>query len=229
MCVVLPVAAQAALTIASGVANYAAQAKAARQQERAQYQASLNELKRYQHEASAERLNEAQEDTADAFEAQKAQREAQEAISTLMTSAEERGVEGNASGLAVAHYMQANANYQTALERQARMRSATSHFRLRGAGLGFTQNMVRINRPINRPNLPFGDFAATVQDTQSIYQADALRGMQEGLYAQQANLRQSQQGLAAQNVGIARQGAGLSAERARRFRIGTTQRIAGGR
>lgn len=228
MCVVLPVAAQAALTIASGVANYAAQAKAARQQERAQYQASLNELKRYQHEASAERLNEAQEDTADAFEAQKAQREAQEAISTLMTSAEERGVEGNASGLAVAHYMQANANYQTALERQARMRSATSHFRLRGAGLGFTQNMVRINRPINRPNL-LGTAIATVQDTQSIYQADALRGMQEGLYAQQANLRQSQQGLAAQNVGIARQGAGLSAERARRFRIGTTQRIAGGR
>ena len=228
MCVVLPVAAQAALTIASGVANYAAQAQAARQQERAQYQASLNELKRYQHEASAERLNEAQEDTADAFEAQKAQREAQEAISTLMTSAEERGVEGNASGLAVAHYMQANANYQTALERQARMRSATSHFRLRGAGLGFTQNMVRINRPINRPNL-LGTAIATVQDTQSIYQADALRGMQEGLYAQQANLRQSQQGLAAQNVGIARQGAGLSAERARRFRIGTTQRIAGGR
>jgi len=228
MCVVLPVAAQAALTIASGVANYAAQAQAARQQERAQYQASLNELKRYQHEASAERLNEAQEDTADAFEAQKAQREAQEAISTLMTSAEERGVEGNASGLAVAHYMQANANYQTALERQARMRRATRHFRLRGAGLGFTQNMVRINRPINRPNL-LGTAIATVQDTQSIYQADALRGMQEGLYAQQANLRQSQQGLAAQNVGIARQGAGLSAERARRFRIGTTQRIAGGR
>ena len=228
MCVVLPVAAQAALTIASGVANYAAQAQAARQQERAQYQASLNELKRYQHEASAERLNEAQEDTADAFEAQKAQREAQEAISTLMTSAEERGVEGNASGLAVAHYMQANANYQTALERQARMRRATRHFRLRGAGLGFTQNMVRINRPINRPNL-LGTAIATVQDTQSIYQADALRGMQEGLYAQQANLRQSQQGYAAQNVGIARQGAGLSAERARRFRIGTTQRIAGGR
>ena len=228
MCVVLPVAAQAALTIASGVANYAAQAQAARQQERAQYQASLNELKRYQHEASAERLNEAQEDTADAFEAQKAQREAQEAMSTLMTSAEERGVEGNSSGLAVAHYMQANANYQTALERQARMRRATSHFRLRGAGLGFTQNMVRINRPINRPNL-LGTAIATVQDTQSIYQADALRGMQEGLYSQQANLRQSQQGLAAQNVGIARQGAGLSAERRRQFQISTTQRIAGGR
>ena len=228
MCVVLPVAAQAALTIASGVANYAAQAKAARQQERAQYQASLNELKRYQHEASAERLNEAQEDTADAFEAQKAQREAQEAISTLMTSAEERGVEGNASGLAVAHYMQANANYQTALERQARMRSASRRFRFIGAGGRFMRNMVTINRPINRPNL-LGTAIATMQDTQSIYQADALRGMQQGLYAQQANLRQSQQGLAAQNVGIARQGAGLSAERARRFRIGTTQRIAGGR
>ena len=101
----LPVAAQIALTIASGVASLHAQSQAAKAQARAQQQASANEIKRWQQQVSAARLTEGHEDTAAALEALKGDKEANEAIGTIITSGEERGIEGNATGLAVANYM----------------------------------------------------------------------------------------------------------------------------
>ena len=224
MCVVLPAMAQMALTVASGVAGYAAQAKAARQQERAQYQASLNEMKRWQHAATAERLAEGQEDTADAVEAQKANREAQEAMGTILTSAEERGVEGNATGLAVAHYMQANANYQTALEQQSRMRGLSRMHRISGSGLSYTQNMTRINKPINRPNFIESALGTALQAS-GVYQNAELSQMQRGLYARQATLRGEQLGRGIQSRTMARQSAGLADETRRRFGITAVNRV----
>ena len=228
MCIVLPPAVQAALTIVSGVANYASQAQAARAQEKAQYQASINEMKRWQHEVSAERIAEGQEDTADALEAQKAAREAQEAIGTIITRAEERGVEGKATGLAVANFMQANANYQTALDKQGQMRRLSRAHRIRGGALGYVQNMTRINKPIDRPNF-LGTALNTAMQASAVFQNAELSQMQRGLYARERGLWNQQTARGIQSRTMARQSAGITGETFNRFRIQAVNRATGAR
>jgi hypothetical protein len=146
----LPVAAQIALTIASGAASLHAQSQAARAQAKAQQQASANEVKRWQHGVSSERLRESQQDVAMAHESLKGDREAEEGMATVRVSGEESGVYGNAVGLAVADFAQKNAAYQTALLLQERMNNSASIMALEGAGLQFQQNMTRINKPIQQ-------------------------------------------------------------------------------
>ncbi len=223
----LPAAAQIALTIASGAAQLAAQSQAAKAQAKAQRQASMNEMKRYQHEASSERHAEGQEDTADAMEALKGQRDAEMAIGTILTSAEERGIEGGATGLAVAEFMQANANYQIALEQQGRMRRTGRSLSLTGAGMGYTQNMTNINQPIAAPN-----FLSTILGTASqafdVYGTAQTRAAQRSLYGQQGALRASRLGAAQRSATLARSTTGLHAQTAETFSINRGARIVPG-
>jgi len=221
----LPVAAQIALTVASGAAQLAAQAQAAKAQARAQRQASANEVKRWQHEVSAARLGESHQETAAAMEALKGDQEASEAIGTLMTSAAERGVEGTSTGLAVANYMQMNANYQTALEQQALMNRQGLSMALTGAGMGFQQNMININQPIAGPDY-LGVALGTAQQAQAQWGAGQLREGQQNLYAQTAALRTSEARLGQQGVTGARLQTGLETQRFNRFRVNTPRRLA---
>jgi len=221
----LPVAAQIALTVASGAAQLAAQAQAAKAQARAQRQASANEVKRWQHEVSAARLGESHQETAAAMEALKGDQEASEAIGTLMTSAAERGVEGTSTGLAVANYMQMNANYQTALEQQALMNRQGLSMALTGAGMGFQQNMININQPIAGPDY-LGVALGTAQQAQAQWGEGQLREGQQNLYAQTAALRQAEAGVRGRGVTAARMGTSIGAQRVRQFGLGQGVRAA---
>jgi hypothetical protein len=202
----LPVAAQIALTIASGVAQLSAQAQAAKAQAKAQQQASANEVKRWQHGVSSERLREAQQGTAMAHESLKGHREAEEGMATTRVAAAEGGVEGNAVGLAVAEFSQKNAAYQTALMLQERMNNSSSIMALEGGGLQFQQNMMRINKPIQQPDV-LGALLSTAQTASSQWQANRMQGLQRNNWASQnqlmagdLQLQQARLGLAAQQT-----------------------------
>lgn len=201
-----------ALTVMSGVANVASQAQAAKAQAKAQQQASANEIKRWQQQVAAARLTEGHEETAAALEALKGDKEANEAIGTIITSGEERGIEGNATGLAVANYMQMNAEYQTALEQQSLMNRQGLSMRLTEAGMGFQQNMININQPIAGPDF-LGVALGTARAAHSAYATGQLMEGQQNLYAQTAALRQAEAGVRSRGVsaagittGITRQG-----------------------
>ncbi len=201
-----------ALTVMSGVANVASQAQAAKAQAKAQQQASANEIKRWQRQVAAARLTEGHEETAAALEALKGDKEANEAIGTIITSGEERGIEGNATGLAVANYMQMNAEYQTALEQQSLMNRQGLSMRLTEAGMGFQQNMININQPIAGPDF-LGVALGTARAAHSQYATGQLMEGQQNLYAQTAALRQAEAGVRSRGVsaagittGITRQG-----------------------
>lgn len=183
----LPVAAQIALTIASGVASLHAQSQAAKAQARAQQQASANEVKRWQHGVSSERLRSAQQDTAMAHEALKGHREAEEGMATTRVAAEEAGVEGNAVGLAVAEFARKNAAYQTSIMLQERMNNSSSILALEGGGLQFQQNMMRINKPIQQPDV-LGTLLSTAQTASSQWQAGQMQGLQQANWASQNQL-----------------------------------------
>ena len=220
----LPVAAQIALTVASGAATLYSQAQAAKAQAKAQQQASANEVKRWQHEVGSARLTEAHQDTASAMEALKGDKEANEAISTISTSAAERGIEGTSTGLAVANYMQMNANYQTALEQQAQMNRQGLSMALEGAGMGFQQNMININQPIAGPDW-LGVALGTARQAQSQYGADQLATAQTNLYDQTAALRGAQRSEQRLGGTAAGMDTGLHAQSLNRFRLNRNQRL----
>jgi len=198
MCVALPIAAQMALTIGSGVASLASQAQAAKAQARAQRQASLNEMKRQQHAMSSERLAQSQQETSSALEASKANREAEEAMATTRVAGAEGGVEGNAVGLAIADFAQKNAAYQTALMLQERMNNASRIMAFEGGGLQYQQNMMRINKPIQGPDV-LGTLLGTAQTAMGQYQAGEMQALQR------ANLTRENQ-LFGSRLAVARQG-----------------------
>lgn len=215
---------QIGLTVASGVAQASSEAKAAQAQAQAQRQASINEVKRWQHEVSAARLGESHAESADAWEALKGQQEADEAIATIVTSGAERGIEGNATGLAVANYMQMNANYQTALGQQANMNRQGLSMALTGAGMGFRQNMININQPIAGPDY-LGILLGTAQQSVAAYSAGELQQGQQDLYAQTASLRAQQAAYVGQGVTQSGIQSGISQQNLNQFRIGTGDRM----
>jgi len=195
-----------AMTIGSGVANISAQAQAAKAQAKAQQQASANEVKRWQHGVSSERLRESQQGTAMAHESLKGHREAEEGMATTRVGAAEGGVEGNAVGLAVAEFSQKNAAYQTALMLQERMNNSSSILSLEGGGLQYQQNMMRINQPIEQPDV-WGTILGTTSMAAGQWQQGQMQGLQRAnlasenqLMAGDLQLQQARLGLAAQRT-----------------------------
>ena len=215
---------QIGLSVASGAAQLSSQAQAAKAQERAQRQASINEVKRWQHEVSAARLTQAHQETADAMESLKGDQEADEAIATITTSAAERGIEGTSTGLAIANYMQMSANYRTALDQPERMNRQGLSMALTGAGMGFQQNMVNINQPIAKPDY-LGVLIGTARQSFDAYSQSQLVQGQQDLYASNATNRGLQLEAARQALGQEGIRTGISQQSRNLFGIQAASRL----
>ena len=141
------------------------QQQQAKTQAEAQRRASAAERQRYLHEVSSMRMQQQQEQVAAAKQIQESIRKTREAKSTAFVAAGERGVSG-ISVSAVLREMDnqlARDKFNTA--QQLQMNDVNRQLQLRDAGLGFTNNMLRINKPIEQPN----------------YLGAALSGAQTGL------------------------------------------------
>lgn len=128
------------------------QQQAASAQAKAQSRASAAERQRYLHEVSSMRLQQGQEQVAAAQRLQESTRKAREARATARVSAGEAGVAGLSVDALINDLTREEANYNFATNKQTQMNDVNRTLQLRDAGLGFTNNMLRINRPVQKPD-----------------------------------------------------------------------------
>ena len=137
----------------------------AKAQAKVQANASAAERQRYLQEVSSMRIQQGQEQVAAAQRIQESTRKAREARSTARVSAGEAGVAGLSVDALINDLTREEASYNFATQQQTQMNDVNRTMQLDQAGLGFTNNMLRINRPIEKPN----------------YLGAALSGAQTGL------------------------------------------------
>ena len=155
----------AGLGIASMGAQVMGQRQMAKTQAKVQANASAAERQRYLQEVSSMRIQQGQEQVAAAQRIQESTRKAREARSTARVSAGEAGVAGLSVDALINDLTREEASYNFATQQQTQMNDVNRTMQLDQAGLGFTNNMLRINRPIEQPN----------------YLGAALSGAQTGL------------------------------------------------
>lgn len=155
MCVPIAALGMTAATTASvglGVASTALQIRGqqiqAKTQRRVQENASKVERQRYLNEVSSLRTQQSQEQVALAQKLQANKRKAMEAQATATVSAAEAGVAGLSVDALRNDLAAKEARYNNSVSTQAQMLDVRRNLALRDAGLGFTNNMLRINRPI---------------------------------------------------------------------------------
>ena len=124
----------------------------AKAQAQAQANASVAERQRYLQEVSSMRVQQGQEEVAAAQRIQESTRKAREARATARVSAGEAGVAGLSVDALINDLTREEANYNFATQQQTQMSDVNRTMQLDQAGLGFTNNMLRINRPIEQPN-----------------------------------------------------------------------------
>lgn len=140
------------LGIASSVMQVQAQRQMAAAQAKAQANASKAERQRYLQEVSSMRVQQGQEQVAAAQRIQESTRKAREARATAGVSAGEAGVAGLSVDALINDLTREEAEYSFATQQQLQMNDVGRDMQLQNAGLGFTNNMLRINRPIEQPN-----------------------------------------------------------------------------
>ncbi len=140
------------LAMASMGAQIQGQKQQAKAQAKAQANASAAERQRYLHEVSSMRLQQGQEQVAAAQRIQESTRKAREARSTARVSAGEAGVAGLSVDALINDLTREEASYNFATQQQTQMNDVNRSLQLRDAGLGFTNNMLRINKPIEQPD-----------------------------------------------------------------------------
>ena len=159
----------AAISTTMGVASAGAQMYGQRQQAKTQAKvqknASAAERERYLREVSSMRVQQGQEEVAAAQRVNESARKAREARATARVSAGEAGVAGLSVDALINDLTREEANYNFATQQQLQMNDVGRSMELDNAGLSFTNNMLRINRPIEQPN----------------YLGSALSGAQTGL------------------------------------------------
>lgn len=153
------------LAVAQTGATIMGQRQMAAAQERAQANASKAERQRYLHEVSSMRIQQGQEQVAAAQRLQESTKKAREARATARVSAGEAGVAGLSVDALINDLTRKEAEYNFNTQKQLQMSDVNRTLQLRDAGLGFTNNMLRINKPIEQPN----------------YLGAALSGAQTGL------------------------------------------------
>lgn len=153
------------LAVAQTGATIMGQRQAASAQERAQANASKAERQRYLHEVSSMRIQQGQEQVAAAQRLQESTKKAREARATARVSAGEAGVAGLSVDALINDLTRKEAEYNFNTQKQLQMSDVNRTMQLEQAGLGFTNNMLRINKPIEQPN----------------YLGAALSGAQTGL------------------------------------------------
>lgn len=142
------IGASTSLGIASTGLQIRGQQIQAKTQRRVQANASKVERQRYLNEVSSLRTQQAQEQVALAQKLQANKRKAMEAQATATVSAGEAGVAGLSVDALKNDLAAREARYNNSLNTQAQMLDVRRNLALRDAGLGFTNNMLRINRPI---------------------------------------------------------------------------------
>ena len=144
------------VAVALGVAQAGMQIQGQRQmaktQAEVQRRASAAERQRYLHEVSSMRIQQGQEQVAAAQRLSASARKAMEARATARVSAGEAGVAGLSVDALINDLTRQEAEYSFNVQKQTQMSDVNRQLQLRDAGLGFTNNMLRINKPIEQPN-----------------------------------------------------------------------------
>lgn len=158
-------------------------------QKKVQKNASDQERQRYLNEVSQTRLRERQEQIAAAQKMRQGQTEVREARATARLSAGESGVGGLSVDAIINDLTRQEGEYNASIQQQLAFSDQATSLALEGAGLGFTNNMLRINKPIAKVN----------------YLGAALEGAQTGLSmyssASKAGLGSSKNVIDAPDVG----------------------------
>ena len=141
-----------ALGAASAGTQVMGQRQQAKTQAKVQKNASAAERQRYLQEVSSMRIQQGQEQVAAAQRIQESTRKAREARSTARVSAGEAGVAGLSVDALINDLTREEASYNFATQQQTQMNDVNRTMQLDQAGLGFTNNMLRINRPIEQPD-----------------------------------------------------------------------------
>ena len=141
-----------ALGLASAGAQVHGQRQQAKTQAKVQKNASAAERQRYLQEVSSMRVQQGQEEVAAAQRVNASARKAREARATARVSAGEAGVAGLSVDALINDLTREEAEYNFATQQQLQMNDVGRSMQLENAGLGFTNNMLRINRPIEKPD-----------------------------------------------------------------------------
>jgi len=142
----------AGLGAASAGSSIYGQRQQAKTQAKVQANASAAERERYLREVSSMRVQQGQEEVAAAQRVNESARKAREARATARVSAGEAGVAGLSVDALINDLTREEANYNFATQQQLQMSGVNRTLQLGDAGLGFTNNMLRINKPIEQPD-----------------------------------------------------------------------------
>jgi len=142
----------AGLGIASMGAQVMGQRQMAKTQAKVQANASAAERQRYLQEVSSMRVQQGQEQVAAAQRVNESARKAREARATARVSAGEAGVAGLSVDALINDLTKQEAEFNFATQQQLQMNDVGRSMQLENAGLSFTNNMLRINKPIEQPN-----------------------------------------------------------------------------
>jgi multidrug efflux pump subunit AcrA (membrane-fusion protein) len=140
------------LAMASMGAQIHGQNQQAKAQAKVQANASAAERQRYLQEVSSMRIQQGQEEVAAAQRVNESARKAREARATARVSAGEAGVAGLSVDALINDLTREEASYNFATQQQLQMSNVNRTMQLDQAGLGFTNNMLRINKPIEGPD-----------------------------------------------------------------------------
>jgi len=144
----IAVASSAIMGVTSAGLQIRGQQIQANTQRKVQANASKVERQRYLNEVSSLRTQQAQEAEAVAQKLQVNKTRAMEAQSTAVVAAGEAGVAGLSVDALKQDLTRKEALYNQSVNKQSKMLDVRRELALRDAGLGFTNNMLRINRPI---------------------------------------------------------------------------------
>ena len=144
---------QTIMAVAQAGMSIQGQNQKADAQRKVQRNASEAERQRYLNEASAQRIRDAQESIADAQKIQFNQRQGMETKATARTAAGEAGVTGQAVSQLIQTIDRQQAGDNFAIAQNTGMRNVESELRLRNMGLNHQNNLLRINKPIEQPNV----------------------------------------------------------------------------
>lgn len=144
----IAVASSAIMGVTSAGLQIRGQQIQANTQRKVQANASKVERQRYLNEVSSLRTQQAQEAEAVAQKLQVNKTRAMEAQSTAVVAAGEAGVAGLSVDALKQDLTRKEAMYNQSVNKQSKMLDVRREIALRDSGLGFTNNMLRINRPI---------------------------------------------------------------------------------
>ena len=156
------------LGAATAYSQYQGQKQQAKAQAQVQANASKVEQQRYLNEVSSMRMQQAQEQVAMAQRIQAATKKARETRATARVSAGEAGVAGLSVDALMNSLTQQEAQYNLSETQNQQMTNVNRELVLRDAGIGFTNNMLRINKPIEQPDF-FGSLLTGAQTGLSMY------------------------------------------------------------